>query len=36
MRGGRKVRKKGKGEWEIKVDGKGVNNEGREVSDDKE
>jgi hypothetical protein len=36
MRGGRKVRKKGRGIWERNIDRKVVNNEGREVSEEKE
>ncbi len=35
MRGGRKVRDKGRGKWERKIDRKGVNNEGREESEEK-
>ncbi len=34
MRGGRKVRNKGRGEWESKIDRNGVNNEGREESEE--
>jgi hypothetical protein len=36
MRGGRKVRKMGRGKWERKIDRKVINNEGREVSKEKE
>ncbi len=35
MRGGRKVRNKDRGEWESKIDWKGVNNEGREENEEK-
>jgi hypothetical protein len=34
MRGGRKVREKGRGKWERKIDRKVRNNEEREVSEE--
>jgi hypothetical protein len=33
MRGGRKMKKKGRGKWERKIDRKGVNNDGRAESE---
>ncbi|MFO0000204.1 MAG: hypothetical protein ACK559_03670 [bacterium] len=35
MRGGRKVREKGRGKWERKIDRKGVINEGSEECEEK-
>ncbi len=35
MRGGRKVREKGRGKWKRKIDRKVVNNEEREESEEK-